>query len=70
MGWGLGRQLPDLRIPIGALMIGIAVGVVFLVVGDGDDAALAGSSLVVGCAAAGVGMAPRFLTRDRQLPQR
>jgi hypothetical protein len=71
MGWGLGRRLHDLRAPVVALAAGLVTGLAASLAGEGPGAEMAALSLLVGCPAAALAMAPRALTgRGGQLPQR
>lgn len=60
VGWFLGFSLPDTRPALITLTAGLVVGSVILLTSFGSEPAMAGGSLILGCCAGLLGLAPRL----------
>lgn len=60
VGWGLGFSLPDTRPALVTLIVGLVIGAVILLTSFGSQPAMAGGSLILGCGAGLLALAPRL----------
>jgi hypothetical protein len=65
MGWGLGRFLADVRPAVAGLGFGFLCGAIVALLGLTSDPILVGRSLILGCAAGLVALAPRLWSARR-----